>query len=387
MNTIGRLTKVSMLLMWLASCASDICAADIVSGTDTVVRRGFFSKIISYFDDANKPKTNKRFDVSFIGGPHYSSDTKLGLGLVAAGNYRHDMADTLTIPSNVSLYGDVSTVGFYLIGLRGTHIFPRDSYRINYNLYFYSFPTKFWGIGYESGKYSQNETKFKQFYFKGTVDVLKHISGGLFGGVVAEYDRIDARDVTDIHLWQGQALSTNSVGVGLKVQYDTRDSHTEPHSGWLLTLNQQFFPRFLANDYAFSLTALKLSHYRKVWTGGVLAGLVSGRFTYGNVPWGMLSTFGGSSGMRGYYEGRYRDKCGLDATLELRQHIWHRIGAAVWVGAGTVVPRLSDMSWRKVLPCFGVGYRWEFKKRCNVRLDFGVGRGETAFIFNINEAF
>ena len=71
-----------------------------------------------------------------IGGPHYSSDTKFGLGLVAAGLYRTDSADTILPPSNVSLYGDVSTVGFYLLGVRGNHLFPQDKYRLNYNLYF-----------------------------------------------------------------------------------------------------------------------------------------------------------------------------------------------------------------------------------------------------------
>ena len=69
---------------------------------------------------------NKKFDFSVIGGPHYSSDTKFGLGLVAAGLYRTDSADTILPPSNVSLYGDVSTVGFYLLGVRGNHLFPQD---------------------------------------------------------------------------------------------------------------------------------------------------------------------------------------------------------------------------------------------------------------------
>ena len=37
---------------------------------------------------------------------------------------------------------------------------------------------------------------------------------------------------------------------------------------------------------------------------------------------------------------------------------------------------------------FGLGYRWEFKKDVNVRLDYGFGKsGQTGFIFNINEAF
>lgn len=88
-----------------------------------------------------------KFDFSIIGGPHYSSDTKLGLGLVAAGLYRTDRNDTILPPSNISLYGDVSTVGFYLLGIRGTHLFPRDKYRLNYNLYFYSFPSLYWGKG------------------------------------------------------------------------------------------------------------------------------------------------------------------------------------------------------------------------------------------------
>lgn len=61
-------------------------------------------------------RKNKKFDFSVIGGPHYSSDTKFGIGLVAAGLYRTDLNDTILPPSNVSLYGDVSTVGFYLLG-------------------------------------------------------------------------------------------------------------------------------------------------------------------------------------------------------------------------------------------------------------------------------
>ena len=72
-------------------------------------KRSFFKKFLDYFNDANKEKKNKKFDFSVIGGPHYSSDTKFGLGLVAAGLYRTDRIDSLLPPSNVSLYGDVST--------------------------------------------------------------------------------------------------------------------------------------------------------------------------------------------------------------------------------------------------------------------------------------
>ena len=52
-----------------------------------------------------------------------------------------------------------------------------------------------------------------------------------------------------------------------------------------------------------------------------------------------MATLGSSYSMRGYYEGRYRDKCAMDAQIELRQHVWRRNGVAVWAGAGTVFPK------------------------------------------------
>lgn len=354
----------------------------------SIVRKNILQRFLDYFNESNKPKSHKKFDVSFIGGPHYSSDTQLGVGLVAAGNY-YMRGDTTSLPSNVSLYGDVSTVGFYLLGIKGNNIFPDDKQRLEYNVYFYSFPTKFWGIGYENGKHDSNETKFKQFYVKGSLDWYFRAAKGLYLGPGADFCFIKGSDIDAdyVYLWQGQRLHTTTVSAGFTIKYDTLDSYTEPHKGWLLSLSQRFSPKFLGNRYAFSTTHFKGSHYNKLWKGGILATGINAKFSYGDVPWGMMATFGGSSTMRGYYDGRYRDKIAMDAVVELRQHVWRRNGIAVWGGVGTVVPSIAKMSWRKVLPCFGAGYRWEFKKRSNVRLDFGIGRGETSFIFNINEAF
>ena len=39
------------------------------------------------------------------------------------------------------------------------------------------------------------------------------------------------------------------------------------------------------------------------------------------------------------------------------------------------------------LPNYGVGYRWEFKNKVNVRFDYGFGKGENSFLFSINDAF
>lgn len=169
--------------------------------------------------------------------------------------------------------------------------------------------------------------------------------------------------------------------------YDTRDDLNNAYRGVYMRFNQQFNPRFMLNRNAFSMSELTFSAYRQLWKGAVLAGDFHTRLTYGNTPWGLLSTFGGSDDMRGYYEGRYRDKCVITGCVELRQHVWRRNGLVAWVGAGTVFDRFESLRWRKVLPNYGIGYRWEFKHRVNVRLDLGFGRHCKGFIFSINEAF
>lgn len=352
-----------------------------------VKKRNFIQKFLDYFNQANKPKEYKGFDVNFIGGPHYSSDTKLGLGVVAAGFYRHNAKDSITRLSNVSLFGDISTVGFYLIGIRGNHIFTHDKNRIDYNLYFYSFPRAFWGIGYEKGINMENRSKFDEIYVKAKVTYLHELSKDLYFGPGLEFNYAHASDITNPALWEGLPRHTTTYGVGLRLQYDTRDNLTATKKGILVQLEQRFCPAFLGNKQAFSYTEFSTSYFCPMWKGSTLAMQFHGKYNYGDVPWAMLATFGGSSTMRGYYEGRFRDKGEMDLTVELRQHIWRRNGLVAWLGVGTIFPKFSDIRFNRLLPNAGIGYRWEFKKDTNVRLDFGFGKGETSFLFSINEAF
>ena len=149
-----------------------------------------------------------------------------------------------------------------------------------------------------------------------------------------------------------------------------------------------FFPRFTGNsDNSFSSTEFSFNHYATVWRGGVMASRIHGSFSYGHTPWGLMPTAGGSSQMRGYYEGQYRDKCETDLTVELRQHVYRRSGIVVWGGLGAVYPSPGKFRSRYLLPNYGAGYRWELKKATNVRLDIGFGKGCVGVEFNINEAF
>lgn len=385
---------ILIMMLALGSYASELSVTDSISSAEKVdtmaLRAGksWVNRILDYFNDSNKNKKHKRFDFSVIGGPHYASDTKFGLGLVAAGLYRTDPNDSILPPSNVSLYGDVSSVGFYMLGVRGNHIAPKGRYRIDYHLYFYSFPADFWGIGYEMGDNDANKSDMKRWQAQAEVSFLFRVADNFYIGPMASYDYVIGKHIERPELLQGMDQHTWNVGAGVSLVYDNRDNLTNPHRGIYLNINQMFRPRFMENDYAFSTTAFRFDAYQRLGKGTVLAEDIGANLNFGNPSWGMMAELGGTHSMRGYYEGRYRDKHSLEATVELRQHVWKRNGIVVWVGAGTIFPKFSALRSKQILPNAGVGYRWEFKKNVNVRLDYGFGKsGQSGFLFNINEAF
>ena len=379
-------------MMALSSYASEPISSDTLSSekVDTAqqVKKSWMTRFLDYFNDANKNKQHKRFDFSVIGGPHYASDTKFGLGMVAAGLYRTDPNDSILPPSNVSLFGDVSSVGFYMLGVRGNHIAPAGRYRIDYHLYFYSFPSDFWGIGYEMGDNDDNKSDMKRWQAQAEASFLFRVADNFYVGPMAAYDYVIGKQIERPELLQGMDKHTWNVGVGVSLVYDNRDNLTNPHRGIYLNLKQMFRPKFMGNDYAFSTTHFRFDAYQRLSKGTILAEDFGANLNFGNPSWGMMAELGGTSSMRGYYEGRYRDKHSLEATVELRQHVWKRNGIVVWAGVGTVFPKFSALRSRQILPNAGVGYRWEFKKNVNVRLDYGFGKsGQSGFLFNINEAF
>ena len=385
---------ILIMMLALGSYASELSVTDSISSAEKVdtmaLRAGksWVNRILDYFNDSNKNKKHKRFDFSVIGGPHYASDTKFGLGLVAAGLYRTDPNDSILPPSNVSLYGDVSSVGFYMLGVRGNHIAPKGRYRIDYHLYFYSFPADFWGIGYEMGDNDANKSNMKRWQAQAEVSFLFRVADNFYIGPMASYDYVIGKHIERPELLQGMDQHTWNVGAGVSLVYDNRDNLTNPHRGIYLNINQMFRPRFMGNDYAFSTTAFRFDAYQRLGKGTVLAEDIGANLNFGNPSWGMMAELGGTHSMRGYYEGRYRDKHSLEATVGLRQHVWKRNGIVVWVGAGTIFPKFSALRSKQILPNAGVGYRWEFKKNVNVRLDYGFGKsGQSGFLFNINEAF
>ena len=238
------------------------------------------------------------------------------------------------------------------------------------------------------GDNDDNKSKMKRWQAQAKVSWLIRTADNLFVGPTVAFDYVWGHDMDRPELIEGQRRVSFNSGAGLTLLYDTRDNLTAPHEGVFLQVQQLFRPKFMGNKRAFSTTDLRMDAYLPMWKGATLAGDLRTQFNFGNPQWSMLALLGDSYSMRGYYQGRYRDKHKVEAQIELRQHVWRRNGIVLWAGAGTVFPKFSQIKMNHILPNYGIGYRWEFKKNVNVRLDYGLGKsGQSGFIFNINEAF
>lgn len=375
------------------SQASETTDSLTFATTDSIVatlgKKNIIQKISDYFKRSNHFDPNKKIDFGIIGGPFYASDTGVGIGLVASGLYRLDRNDETLPISNISLYANVATSGMVAIGVRGNNVFPHEKYKFDYSAYFYTFPSKIWGIGYAAGDNDDNEQPYSRIKIEVKPRFLFRLFDNAYFGPVAnvQYVKVTELNTEVIDLVGNDDKSFLSVGGGLSLNYDSRDVITNATRGWYVQLDQLFFPGFLGNEYKYTKTDLTVCSYKKAWKGAVIAGEFHSQLNFQDVPWPMLACVGGPSRMRGYYEGRYRDKCIVEAQVELRQHIYRRSGIAVWIGAANVFPKFEEMRWKYTLPNFGAGYRWAFKQGVNVRIDLGLTKNGIGFAFNINEAF
>lgn len=96
-----------------------------------------------------------------------------------------------------------------------------------------------------------------------------------------------------------------------------------------------------------------------------------------NIPFYRMQSVGGSTTLRGFTGGRFRDRNVVLTTAEMRCHIWHRLDMAIFADAGQVFSRTSDLSVQDVKVGYGVGFR--FRSSQGVIARFEVARSVEGF--------
>ncbi len=225
-------------------------------------------------------------------------------------------------------------------------------------------PTYYWGQGFHAGDKDNEKEKYtaRVLTLRPTLyrQLIDHVYLGAGWSLAAqnayEMNHDDRPKIENTP----QGPSVFSSGASIDINWDDRDFVPNPRRGQYAILRYTHYAPGLGSDTRFEEFQLHYSHYHALSEKSVLAWEADGAFTQGEVPWSMMPLLGSDERMRGYYQGRYRDKNVVSGQLEYRRQLTWRHGIVAWAGAGTMGPSLSSLNNGRWLPSAGVGYRFEF---------------------------
>ncbi|HZE84454.1 MAG TPA: BamA/TamA family outer membrane protein [Puia sp.] len=324
-----------------------------------------------------------------------SIETGWSFGLAGSSTFHlklHDR-DSATRTSNLQAVGLYTTRGQFVLAINGSIYFPGERFILNQQLSYSSFPDKFWGLGKSTADSIREDYKFKQYYVY--LHPQRRMGNNLFLGIVYEYQRVfdmeyDAGGIFDKQNVAGRKDYEVS-GLGFSFTYDSRNNAFYPDRGMMLQFYFDHYTGLLGSDYQYTKFILDLRKFITLrHQQQILALQLYGLFNAGEVPLRSLAALGGANGMRGYYEGRFRDKNLLTLQAEYRLHLGGRFGAVAFGDMGNVGGHMSDLNFQCLKYSYGGGLRIALDKteRLNLRLDYGISGGSShGFYLQLGEAF
>jgi hypothetical protein len=120
-----------------------------------------------------------------------------------------------------------------------------------------------------------------------------------------------------------------------------------------------------------------------------LAAQLFGQLTAGRPAFQKMAKVGGASVMRGYFEGRYRDRQMIAAQVEWRQLVWWRLGFNLFAGIGDVAHDPADYRLNEFKYSLGYGIRFLVKSDTQLYMRIEMAYGKDSFypVLGLGEAF
>ncbi len=342
-------------------------------------------------DITPEPEPASRFGLLPFPILYYTPETGVAGGAALVGLRRADDNDSSARPSSI-VVDLIYTQKKQIIAEVSPDLFlDGNTYRAMGSVHFSRYPLRFYGIGNNTPE--TLEEPYTSRTFRITLDALRRLSGPFSGGISLLYETQTLSELrSDRSLGRGTITGSKggrTAGAGVVFHWDTRDNIFTPSSGHYYLLTLRTSGRAIGSDFNFTYVNLDLRTFMRSAERSVFGIQALATMTAGNVPFYILPQLGGSDVMRGYFEGRYRDKDLLAVQLEYRVPLFWRIGGAFFAGAGTVAPDITRFSLLQVKPAagFGLRYMYDLRERLNVRVDVGFGKSSSGVYITANEAF
>lgn len=370
----------------------------IISGLPALAQPKFIKKITPKFVRKMLFEKDSSRSASFFLLPVVSSAPETGLELGASTLYSfYTDTSRITRVSNVFAYGTFTTEGQQRVSVSSSYWTAQNRYHYTGLVSYVNFPFNFYGIGNSTVKASEQRISEKRLRinFNGEKRFGNWYLGYVLGGYNYVYRIDNLGKPFEAQLTPYDRNGGAGIFAGPNITFDNRNNNTYTTKGMIVNAYLNVMHGLFAdNDYKGSFFNIEYAQFFKLHKSLVLGVNIQEQSLLGSqTPFYLLPEMGNDEMMRGYYNGRYRDKNLLAGQTELRYRLNDRFGIAAFAGAGAVFR--NDLNLKQFKPNYGGGLRYFFdtEKGLTMRVDYGVGqqaageKRQQGFYMSLGEAF
>lgn len=326
----------------------------------------------------------------------YSPETGLEYGLLGNYIFVTDPLDSLTRSSNIELTTSFTSKKQSNIKFTSNFWSSKNKYHYIWQVGYRNFPFSFYGIGDQT--LADDRKSLTQKLFRINLEAEKLLARNYYAGLNLKLENFTYKTSTneDYNLsntYGGQG--GKYLALGLSQIYDSRNSNNNTTTGFYGRLKYAYAPNFWGHEnYTGSFLSLDFRKFVPINSKLTLGFNSIYQSTIGKkVPFYLLPQLGNDEMMRGYYQGRFRDKNLLALQSELRLRIHERLGFAFFGSTGTVYPKTIDLSHLKFSYGSGIRYFFNLEHDASIRVDYAIGekmhgeQRQSGFYLSLGQAF
>lgn len=329
----------------------------------------------------------------------FEPSTSWGFGVGSKFLFKPLGAGSDTRTSNIPLSLQYTLRNQFIAFSTFTVFFPHENYLLKGTAGFSKFPIGYFGIGSNTKDVNQIDISFDNIILEPLF--LKRVAPYFFvggGWRFSSFKKIELleeeQDIMEEILFQ-DSLEATSSGLEFAVTIDSRDNVLNAGEGTFVEFTHSFYNKKFGSSNSFMLTKI---NFRKYWIlssqrpDDVFAIEFFTQLSWDDTPVLELSALGGPELLRGFREGRFRDRYSFFSQVEYRWQALERIGFVFFGGMGDVTDKLSNLNFNNIKYSVGTGLRLKIVKseNLNIRIDYAFGLGKISdqnFYLGIAEAF
>jgi hemolysin activation/secretion protein len=329
-------------------------------------------------------------------------ETGWGVGAMGAYNFYVNKKDSISPPSQVMINGVYTEKRQLGISIPYQFFWDKRKHFIGGEVGYYDLNYLYFGIGNTNVEgYSQ---KFNARHLQFRINYLRKLKPHIFVGARYWFDSYNVfntsfTDLVPAPLPRNDFTNITS-GPGLVFLYDTRNNIYNTTQGQYLELVAHNQNTLWGSRFNYNRLRFDYRYFLKTTKKQAITSQLFGDFLQGNVPFNQLASIGSSKRMRGYYDGRFRNKNLLLAQLEYRTALYKRFGAVAFINYALIYNKPNEINYNSYHASAGVGLRFSLdrEKRINARFDISWPLGTSQIsssnlfdkaitYFTIGEAF